>query len=154
MDLIPSVHLAFFVTMLPKYLKYSTFSGCFWSIIICIWDGYIGILITLVFPTFISIPKYLTILNSLSIMPCITASSPTYSTLKTICPTIFKPPNLSSYTLPIVVYRQHPCLTHLSIFTLLVSPWSSLALTFWSMQNLLIDLLSRQSIPLLVWDLN
>jgi hypothetical protein len=30
LDLISLVYLASFVTMLPKYLKYSTFSGCFW----------------------------------------------------------------------------------------------------------------------------
>jgi len=88
------------------------------------------ILITLVFPTFISIPKHLTILNNLSIMPCITVSSPAYSTLKIICPALLKPPYLSRNTLPRVAYRKHTCLTHFSIFILLVAPWTSLALTF------------------------
>ena len=32
--LISQVHLSSFVKMLPKYLKDSTFSSCFWSIII------------------------------------------------------------------------------------------------------------------------
>ena len=32
-------HLASFVIMLPKLLKYSTFSNCFWSTIICTGDG-------------------------------------------------------------------------------------------------------------------
>ena len=34
LDLISRVHLASFVTMLPKQLKYSIFSSCFWFIII------------------------------------------------------------------------------------------------------------------------
>ena len=42
-----------------KYLKYSTFSVCFWSTIICIADGCLYILITVDFPTFISIPQHL-----------------------------------------------------------------------------------------------
>jgi hypothetical protein len=32
LDLISHVHLPSFVNMLPKYLKHSTFSSCFWSI--------------------------------------------------------------------------------------------------------------------------
>jgi hypothetical protein len=38
-------------------LKYSTPSGCIWSIIICTWDGYLDILITWVSSTFIPIPQ-------------------------------------------------------------------------------------------------
>lgn len=57
LGLISRVHLAPFVIMLPKQLKYSTFSCYFLSILICIVDGYLEILITLVFfSTFTSIP--------------------------------------------------------------------------------------------------
>ena len=50
LNLTSRVDLASLVIMLPKLLKYSTFSGCFWSIIICKEDGCLEILITLVFP--------------------------------------------------------------------------------------------------------
>ena len=43
--------------------------------------------------------------------------------------------------------KQHPCLTPLPIFTLLVSPRFIRTLTLWAMYKLLINLLSRQSIP-------
>ena len=46
LDLISHVHFPSFVNMLPKY---STFSGCFWSIIIVTRDGCLEILITFVF---------------------------------------------------------------------------------------------------------
>jgi hypothetical protein len=39
--------------MLPKYLKHSTFSSCFWSNISVTGDGCLEILITFVFSTFI-----------------------------------------------------------------------------------------------------
>jgi hypothetical protein len=58
---ISHVDLASLVIMLPKLLKYSTFSGCYWSIIICVDDGCLEILITLDFSTFISIPQHLPI---------------------------------------------------------------------------------------------
>ena len=45
--------------------------------------------------------------------------------------------------------KQHPCLTPLPVCTFLVSPRSSHTLTLWFMYNLLINLLSRQSIPFL-----
>jgi hypothetical protein len=48
MDLISCVQLGSFVMMLPKYLKHSTFTGCFQSIIICCGDGCFVILIALV----------------------------------------------------------------------------------------------------------
>ena len=51
LDLILLVHLALFVIMLPKQLKYSTFSGFFWYIIICFEGGYLEILITVVVST-------------------------------------------------------------------------------------------------------
>jgi hypothetical protein len=48
---------------------------------------------------------------------------------------------------------QHPCPIPLLITTFLVSPWSSLVLTLWSMYKLLINLPSRQSttIPFRIW---
>ena len=58
----------------PRQVKYSTFSECFWSTIIFIWNGCFEILITLVFPTFTSIPFHLPVSFSLTIMPCSTAS--------------------------------------------------------------------------------
>ena len=58
LDLISRVHLPSFVNMLPKYLKHSTFSSCFWSIIIVTGDGCLEILITFVFSTFISMPIF------------------------------------------------------------------------------------------------
>ena len=39
LHLISQVHLPSFVKMLPKYLKDSTFSSCFWSIIIFTGNG-------------------------------------------------------------------------------------------------------------------
>jgi hypothetical protein len=49
----------------------------------------------------------------------------------------------------IYVYALVGFISHspLLVFTLLVSTWSNLILTPWSMYNLLINLLSRQSIP-------
>ena len=55
----------------------------------------------------------------------------------------------SLYKLNRIGDKQHPCRTPLPICTLLVSPWSSRSLTFCSMYNLLINLLSRQSMPIL-----
>ena len=46
LDLSSHVHLPSFVNMLPKYLKHSTFSSCFWSIILVTGDGCLEILIT------------------------------------------------------------------------------------------------------------
>jgi hypothetical protein len=55
----------------------------------------------------------------------------------------------SLYKLNIIGDKQHPCLTPLPICTLLVSPRSSRTLTFCSMYNLLINLLSHQTMPVL-----
>ena len=57
---------------MPRQMKYSTFSECFWSTIIFIWKGCFEILNTLVFATFNSIPFHLPI--SLSLSVCSTAS--------------------------------------------------------------------------------
>ena len=72
-----------------------------------------------------------------------------------ICPPTLKSPNPSKaslvrhllYKLNRIGDKQHPCLTPLPIFTLLVSPWFSCTLTLWTMYRLLINLLSHQSIP-------
>jgi len=72
-----------------------------------------------------------------------------------ICPPILKSPNPSRatlvrhslYKLNRIGDKQHPCLTPLPIFTLFVSPWFSHTLKLWAMYKLLINLLSRQSIP-------
>ena len=72
-----------------------------------------------------------------------------------ICPLILKSPRPSRaslvrhslYTLNRIGDKQHPCLTPLPHFTLLVSPRFSRTLTLWAMYKLLINLLSRQSIP-------
>ena len=53
----------------------------------------------------------------------------------------------SLYKLNRIGDKQHPCRTPLPICTLLVSPRSSHTLIFCSMYNLLINLLSRQSMP-------
>ena len=45
--------------------------------------------------------------------------------------------------------KQHPCRTPFPICTLLVSPRSNRTLTFCSMYNLLINLLSRQSMRII-----
>ena len=50
LDLISHVHLPSSVNMLPRWLKHFTFSSCFWSIVIVIGDGCLGILIILFFP--------------------------------------------------------------------------------------------------------
>ena len=72
----------------------------FLPIIICIWDGYLEILITSLFSTCISIPQYFPISVSPSIMPSTTVSSLGSSTMKSIyftvwitCPPILKSPN-------------------------------------------------------------
>jgi len=53
----------------------------------------------------------------------------------------------SLYKLNRIGDKQHPCLTPLPVFTLLVSSRFSQTLTHWAMYKLLINLLSRQSIP-------
>ena len=55
----------------------------------------------------------------------------------------------SLYKLNIIGDKQHPCRTPLQTCTLLVSPRSSRILTLWSMYSFLINLISRQSIPVL-----
>ena len=61
-------------------ITYSTFSRCFWFIIFCTEDGCHDILFTLLFSPFISTPRSLPTLISVSVMPCITISSSTGST--------------------------------------------------------------------------
>jgi len=97
-------------------------------------------------------------------MPCSTVSSlaistrsSAYFTVWIICPPKLKSPSPSKaslvrhslYKLNRIGDKQHPCLTPLPICTLLVSPQCSHTLTLWSTYNLLINLLSRQSIPIL-----
>jgi len=85
----------------------------------------------------------------------ISTRSSAYFTAWIIYPLMLKSPNPSRaflvrhspYKLNRIGDKQHPCLTPLQICTLLVSPWSSRTLTLWSMYNLLINLLSHQSIP-------
>ena len=55
----------------------------------------------------------------------------------------------SLYKLYRIGYKRHSCLTRLPICTRLVSPRSSRTLILRSMYSLLINLLSRQSIPVL-----
>jgi len=82
-------------------------------------------------------------------------SSSAYFTVWMIYPPTLKSPNTSKaslvrhslYKLNRIGYKQHPCLTPLPIFTLLVSPRFSRTLTPWVMYTLLINLLPRQSIP-------
>jgi hypothetical protein len=72
-----------------------------------------------------------------------------------ICPPILKSPNPSKaslvrhslYKLNGIGDKQHPWLTPLPIFILLVSPRFSRTLTLWAMYKLQINLLSRQAIP-------
>jgi hypothetical protein len=118
--------------MLSECLKYWTFSGCFWSIIICILYPCLEILIIFVFYTFISIPYNLPISISLSVMPCSTdsvldssTSSSAYYTVRITCP-ILKSPNpsvaslvkYSLYKLSRNGDKQHPSLTLFPVFTL------------------------------------
>ena len=101
---------------------------------------------------------------SLSIMHCSTVSflaistrSSAYFTVWIIFPPMLKPPSPSRaslvrhspYKLNRIGDKQHPCLTPLPICTLPVYHRSSRTLTLWSMYNFLINLLSRQSIPVL-----
>ena len=87
----------------------------------------------------------------------ISTRSSVYFTVWIICPPILESPSPSRaslvrhslYKLNRIGDKQHPCLTPLPIYTLLVSPRSNRTLTLWSMYNLLINLLSRQSIPLI-----
>jgi hypothetical protein len=71
---ISCVHLATFVIMLPKKVKYSTSPVVFiCNILHC--DGYLDILITLIYSSFTSIPQHLPILISLSNISCSIVSS-------------------------------------------------------------------------------
>jgi len=80
-----------------------------------------------------------------------------YFTVWMIFPPILKSPNPSRaslvrhslYKLNRIGDKQHPCLTPLPIFTLLVAPRFSRTLTFWTMYKLPINLLSRRWIPVL-----
>ena len=56
--------------------------------------------------------------------------------------------------LNIIGDKQHSCLTPVPNFTFLVSPWSHHAITLWFMYNFLINLLSRQSLPVHIWIYN
>jgi hypothetical protein len=72
-----------------------------------------------------------------------------------ICPTILKSPNPSRssfvrhslYNLNRIGDKQHPCLTSLPVFTLLISLRFSRTLTLWATYKLIFNLLSCQSIP-------
>jgi hypothetical protein len=93
--------------------------------------------------------------------PCSTISflatstrSPAYFIVRINWFYILKSPNSS--IAPLVRYslykmsiidKQHPYLTPLPIFTLLISSWSNRTLTLWSMYNSLTKLLSHQLIP-------
>ena len=78
-----------------------------------------------------------------------------YFTVWMMCPPILKSPNPSRaslvrhllYKLNRTSHKQHPCLTPLPVFTLLVSPLFSHTLTLWAMYILLINLLSCQLLP-------
>ena len=78
-----------------------------------------------------------------------------YFTVWMICPPILKSPNPSRaslvrhslWKLNRIDDQHHSCLTPLPVFILLVSPWFSRTLTLWAVYKSLINLLSRQSIP-------
>jgi hypothetical protein len=53
----------------------------------------------------------------------------------------------SFYNLKRIGDKQHPCLTPLPVFTLLISPRFSRTLTTWARYKLLTNLLSRQLMP-------
>ena len=59
LDLISQVHLPSFFNTLPKYLKHSTFSSCFCSIIIVTGDGCIHIYIYICIYIYIQIYTYI-----------------------------------------------------------------------------------------------
>ena len=142
LHLTSQVHLPSFVKMLPKYLNYSTFSSCFWSIIIFTGNGCLEILITFVFSTLIfdfppiSISLSIISRSTFSSLASNTRSSAYFSVLM-ICPPVLKSPNPSRaylvrhslYKLKRIGDKRHPCLTPLPVFTLLVSPRFSRILT-------------------------
>ena len=131
--------------MLSKQLKYSTFSTCFWST-------------TILSSTFTSIPQHLPISIGLPIMPCSAVSysasstrSSAYFTMRINFLPILKSPKWSRPSLvKVLLYRlnrigdnQHPCLTSLPIFTILVIPWPTLLHVQFADQSSL-----RQSMPM------
>jgi len=61
LDFISRVHVASFVITIHKYLKHSSFSGCFWSITTCTENIGLEIHITLDISSFFSIKYHLTI---------------------------------------------------------------------------------------------
>ena len=81
--------------------------------------------------------------------------STAYFTVWITCPPIMKSPKLSWASLlryspnklNTIGEKQHPCLTSLPLFTLLVSAWSSFSLILWSMWNWPINILLRQLVP-------
>jgi len=63
LHLISQVHLPSFVKMQHKYLKDSTFSSCFWSMIIFTGNGCLEILITFFFPHSFPFQSHITMLT-------------------------------------------------------------------------------------------
>ena len=61
---------ASFVTLLTKYLNYSTFSSGFWFIKICIGDSCLSFPLPSFFSTFISIPQHFPISINPSVVTC------------------------------------------------------------------------------------
>jgi len=119
-------------------------------------------LATLLSYTFISSPQNLQISVSLSNMSCstvsfldISTSLSTYIIVPITCPPDLKSPTPSTaffvryslYKVNKIGARHHHALSPPPIVTLLVSPWSNLILTLWFMYNLLINFLSRRSVP-------
>jgi hypothetical protein len=72
--LMSRAYLAPFVIMASKYVEYSTFCGCFWSIVNCICDGCFYIIIILIFSTLISNQWHLPISSVLPFVPYSTVS--------------------------------------------------------------------------------
>jgi hypothetical protein len=69
--------------------------------------------------------------------------------LKYPSPSIGSLERYSLYKLNRIGDKQYPCLIPLPVCTILVSPRSSRTLTLWPIHNLVINFLSRQSIPLI-----
>jgi hypothetical protein len=147
LDLISHVHLASFVTMLPKNLKYSILSSCFWSIITCIVEGYLNSIITLVFShpfPFHRIYQFHLFYQSCPVSRfslTISSKLSAYFTVRITCPPPLNPPDHSGATLVrYTLYKlnrngdkQNPYLNSLPVFKLGDSPLSSISLTLWSM---------------------
>jgi hypothetical protein len=113
LDLILRVHLASFVIMIRKYLKYYTFFSCFLYIAISIGDCSIEILITSPPPSHPFLFHRTTI--RITVLPALESLNPPRASLV----------SYSLLHLNTISDNQNPCPSPVPVVTLLLFPWSN-----------------------------